>query len=98
LAESPQAQLDRIARGLDLPAGSAEFLDQSLRHNTFSPDEFDTATEEGRLAHRAYRALYELATDERRADVRFWEEWSEIRGALEAFAAGLGAEEVNGRA
>lgn len=94
LAEAPQAQLDRIARGLDLPAGSATFLDHSLRHNVFSRDEFDTESAAGLLARRAYLALYELATDERRADERFWENWGEIRSELET----LLAEEVDGRA
>ena len=66
----PRAQLERIARKLGLPAREAgvghfidEFLDATLRHTLFSPDDIDTSTETGRLVREAYVLLYELAED-----------------------------------
>lgn len=93
LASAPKGQLERLARKLDLTPGDGtrsyeierftdDFLDRALRHNVFSTDEFDTASEAGRLSHRAYLLLYELATDSRRPDEAFWAAWDEISDLL----------------
>jgi hypothetical protein len=98
LAEMPQAQLERIAAGLALPAqagpNSAEierfasgFLDGALRHNSFSNADFDAGTPEGRLARDAYLTLYDLASDRRRADAPFWADWKTIQESADALAA-----------
>ncbi|HEY2474944.1 MAG TPA: sulfotransferase [Candidatus Cybelea sp.] len=97
LALSPHDQLERIARGLALPVDlqeqsleierfATEFLDRTLRHNVFPVDEFDAASEEGRLAHRAYLALYDLATGRREGNANFWAQWSAIQERLPALA------------
>ena len=93
LMREPHAQLERIARSLGLPlhdAGAREmerfasdFLDERLRHTTFAIDDFDTATPAGRLTHRAYVMLYELAADRREPDAPFWAEWETLRQRLD---------------
>lgn len=90
----PRAQLERIARKLGLPVDdvstreierfAAEFLDERLRHTAFSPDDFDATTGAGRLTHRAYVMLYELASDRREPDARFWADWQELQQRLAA--------------
>jgi hypothetical protein len=91
----PRLQLERIAHKLGLHSldeacsreidrFAADFLDENLRHNVFSPHDFDTTTGEGRLARDAYLLLYELATD--RLDTEapsFWSDWMEIARDLE---------------
>lgn len=98
LTQAPRQQLDRIARGLALPAPDAQrsgeidrfatgFLDHSLRHSVHSLDDFETESEAGRLAQRAYLALYDLATDRRKADEAFWTSWEALQSRLESLAA-----------
>jgi hypothetical protein len=72
LMRDPRAQLARIAHGLGVPieVGSVEiagfvsgFLDASLRHSIFEPDDFDDGSPVARLTRDAYLRLYELAAD-----------------------------------
>lgn len=100
LAEAPQAELERLATGLALPAQDASsseierfatgFLDGTLRHSSFSNEEFDVQSEAGRLARDAYLLLYDLATDRRRADEPFWTDWEGIQHRLTALVAESG--------
>jgi hypothetical protein len=93
LMREPRAQLERIARKLGLlvdESGSreierfaAEFLDEGLRHAAFAVDAFN-AGGAGRLTHRAYVMLHELASDRREPDARFWVEWEELQRRLAA--------------
>jgi hypothetical protein len=89
----PRAQLERIAGALDLPLNSSnvaevdrfagEFLDETLRHSTFSPNEPDLSTTEGRLTHEAYARLYALAGELRPDAAEFWNAWESIERAFE---------------
>lgn len=72
LMRDPRAQLARIAERLGVPfeAGSVEidgfvsgFLDASLRHSVFEPDDFDDESAVAGLTRDAYLRLYELAAD-----------------------------------
>lgn len=84
----PRAQLERIARRLGLPAREAdvehfihEFLDATLRHTVFSPDEIDTSTETGRFVREAYVLLYELAEERLDPGPAFWSDWKRIQAS-----------------
>ncbi len=90
LMREPRPQLERIARALHLRAPdpreidrfAAEFLDKTLRHSVFEPDDLDAATDLGRRTQRAYRLLYDLATDRLAPDDdAFWRAWEEIESA-----------------
>ena len=69
----PAAQLQRIARGLELPvtaevqasvkAFGDEFLDPGLRHSRHGADDLDRDTRINDLTRTAYRWLYRLAID-----------------------------------
>src|SRR5882672_10960314 len=69
----PADQLQRIARGLDLPLSAEvqasvkafgdEFLDPSLRHSRHGADDLDRDGRVNDLTRTAYRWLYRLATD-----------------------------------
>jgi hypothetical protein len=72
MMKDPGAQLERIGHRLGVPfeAGSVEidgfvsgFLDASLRHSIFEPDDFDDGSPVARLTRDAYLRLYELAAD-----------------------------------
>lgn len=88
----PRAQLARIGDGLGVPfeAGSVEidafvsgFLDASLRHSVFEPDDFDDGNEVARLTRDAYLRLYGLAAD--RADgpgASLPADWAEFQARL----------------
>jgi O-antigen biosynthesis protein len=91
----PCGQLERIARTLQMrvPANSLEidrfvgdFLDASLRHTLFSPDDLDVSTDAGRLTRDAYVLLYELAADRRQADRAFWSAWERVRSSFDSAA------------
>ncbi len=95
LMREPRSQLERIARVLQLPEPdpceidrfTAEFLDESLRHSVFDPDDGDAATEPARLTQHAFRLLYDLATDRRAPDDHaFWSAWEEIERSFNAIA------------
>jgi hypothetical protein len=89
LMRDPRAQLQRIARVLNLPQArpgeidrfAAEFLDETLRHSVFSADDAEGATELGSLTQRAYRLLYDLASDNAAPDDAWWRSWEEIERA-----------------
>lgn len=95
LTEKPREQLERIAHRLDFACGSAassremerftdDFLDEGLRHNVASAEDFDTTSDLGRLTQDAYRLLHDLATDEREAGPAFWSAWETIAQRFEA--------------
>jgi hypothetical protein len=94
LMQAPRAQLERIARKLELLLDdaaareierfTADFLDERLRHSAFAVDDFDATTGAGRLTHRAYAMLHDLASDGREPDARFWTEWEELQRRLAA--------------
>jgi len=95
LMREPRAQLERIARALKLPAPdpgeierfAAEFLDETLRHSVFSPDELEAATDLERLTQKAYRLLYDLASDRLVPDDAWWRSWDEIEQLFSGAAA-----------
>ncbi|MBV8345088.1 MAG: glycosyl transferase family 1 [Candidatus Eremiobacteraeota bacterium] len=97
LMREPRPQLERIARRLDLPEPDpreidrfvAEFLDETLRHSVFAPDDDAGApTELGRLTQHAYRLLYDLAMDRYDpSDNSFWMAWEEIERAYGSSSA-----------
>jgi len=93
----PAGQLQRIARGLDLPltaevrasvkAFGEEFLDSRLRHSRHDPDDLERDERINHLTRTAYRWLYRFASDE----VRFpssaeWQEWQQVEQQLDALA------------
>lgn len=88
LMDHPVAQLQRIAKQLDLPAESAgpeqvktyaeRFLDPGLRHSRFDDDALDQSADLNPLVRDAYRLLRQLATAERTADEAFWQDWQRI--------------------
>jgi hypothetical protein len=94
LMQTPRAQLERIARTLGLPMDdvtareierfTGDFLDERLRHTAFAMDDVDATTGAGRLTHRAYSLLHDLASGRRDADARFWGEWEELQRRLAA--------------
>src|SRR5215470_78029 len=82
----PAAQLQRIARGLDLPltaevqasmkAFGDEFLDPSLRHSRHGADELERDPRVNDLTRAAYRCLHRLATDDVDPEsATLWQEW-----------------------
>jgi hypothetical protein len=89
LMREPRAQLERIARVLNLAAPdareidrfAAEFLDETLRHSVFSPDDPDAASELERVTRKAYRLLYDLASDRLTPDDAWWNAWEEMERA-----------------
>jgi hypothetical protein len=93
----PAGQLQRIARGLDLPltpevqasvkAFGAEFLDPSLRHSRHGADDLERDPRINDLTRTAYRWLYRLAVDETDpASAAIWPEWQQIEEQLAALA------------
>jgi hypothetical protein len=92
LMRDPRAQLARIGDGLGVPfeAGSVEvdgfvsgFLDPSLRHSVFEPDDFDDGSAVARLTRDTYLRLYELAAD--RVDgpgSSLLADWAELQARL----------------
>jgi hypothetical protein len=96
LMREPRPQLERITRVLQLPEPdqreidrfAADFLDEKLRHSVFEPDDADAATDLGRLTQRAYRLLYDVATDRFAPnDDAFWSAWEEIERRFNGVAA-----------
>lgn len=93
LMHEPREQLERIAWRLALPlddAGSreidrfaGEFLDENLRHSSFSPQDLDAGSDLERLTQAAYLSLYDLASDRRVPDDGFWATWRDFQKQLE---------------
>lgn len=100
LMQQPRPQLERIGRGLNLPAptGAAsreidrfasDFLDESLRHTHFSPDDFETTSDVARLTRDAYLSLYDLATDRFEPEAEsFWFAWERTEREFDALGVG----------
>lgn len=94
LARDPRAQLERIARRLDLPMDEAVareldrftrgFFDESLRHSVFPTTDFEANTDVARLTQTAYLLLHDLATDRQAGTERFWPAWKQVQRDLEA--------------
>ena len=93
----PAAQLQRVARGLELPltaevqasvqAFGAEFLDPSLRHSRHGADDLDRDARVNDLTRTAYRWLYRLATDDvDPAAAAIWQDWQQIEEQVDALA------------
>jgi hypothetical protein len=89
----PQAQLQRVAERLGLPAPDAgelrrferEFLDEALRHTTYDPHEALGDSPLALLTGDAYRQLFEAATDRRSPyNAAFWRDWEGRTGRLAA--------------
>jgi hypothetical protein len=91
LMRAPRDQLERIARGLDLPIRSAtaidgfvnEFLDAKLQHTIFALDDVDASTGAGRLTRDAYRLLDDVAAGDRTLDAGFWSAWADVKSSLD---------------
>jgi hypothetical protein len=89
----PREQLERIAVQLALPLNgvksreidrfAGEFLDENLRHSSFSTQDLDAENDVERLTNAAYLLLYDLASDRRVPDDGFWASWRDIQRQLE---------------
>ncbi len=87
LMQRPAAELARIAGVLAIGSSDAavsreidrfadEFLDESLRHTTFAPQDLGDATPASRVTRNAYAMLYDLATDRLAPNGdAFWNAW-----------------------
>jgi hypothetical protein len=95
----PRRQLERIARGLEIPlddtnkAGieqfASNFLDPNLRHSLFNESDFETDPNVPPLTREAYLWLRRLATDRIEKDSpRFWSAWESNRQAVQRLIAG----------
>lgn len=86
LMNDPRGQLERIAQRLELSAAhagevdrfAANFLDERLRHTTFSPDDLDASNDTARMTREVFVLLYELASDRRKPDTEFWRDWTRM--------------------
>lgn len=97
LMASPDAQLERLARGLkieltertqeSIKTFTTEFLLPGLRHSRFSIEELEASQEVDPLVRDAYRWLHRLAYDEIAPDTEaLWNDWHRIEQALAARA------------
>ena len=95
LVEEPVAELERVARGLDLPltdetrSGIDEFangfLNRRLQHTRFSMEDLEQATNINVLVRDAYRLLDALARDATdSASDSLWSDWADIDERLSA--------------
>jgi hypothetical protein len=93
----PAAQLQRVARSLDLTltaevqagvkAFGDEFLDPSLRHSRHGADDLERDRRVNDLTRTAYRWLYRLATDDvDAASAAIWQDWERIEAQVGALA------------
>ena len=91
---NPRQELERIARGLDIPLDDtgrvgiskfvSDFLDANLRHNFFNVSDFELNLELPPLTREAYLWLRQLATDRTATDSpQFWEAWERSRKAVQ---------------
>jgi hypothetical protein len=90
----PRKQLERIARGLEIPLNAAnqrgiedfagDFLDPDLRHSFFDEADFDLDPNLRPLTREAYLWLRQLATDRIGADSpRLWSAWERSRKSVQ---------------
>jgi hypothetical protein len=95
----PQRQLERIARGLNLPLDdtnkaarvqfASDFLDPNLRHSFFNQSDFDLSPDIPPLSREAYLWLRRLATDRIGTDSpAFWQAWESSRRSVRELIAG----------
>ena len=97
----PNGQLERLARGLELPITddtraaievfAREFLTPGLRHSRFTDADLVRDTSISPLVRDAYRWLHRLATDT--VDLHapaLWKDWERIEGAFATLAPILG--------
>jgi len=95
----PRRQLERIARGLEIPLDDTnkagieqfvgDFLDPNLRHSLFSESDFETDPNLPPLTREAYLWLRRLATDRLRTDSPlFWSAWESSRQAVQRLIPG----------
>jgi hypothetical protein len=94
----PYQELERIARGLDIPlddtgkAGigqfASNFLDANLRHSFFNVSDFELDLNLPPLTREAYLWLRWLATDRTATDSpQFWGAWERSRKAVQRLIA-----------
>jgi hypothetical protein len=94
----PRQELERIARGLDIPlddtgrAGieqfASNFLDANLRHSFFNASDFELDLNLPPLTREAYLWLRWLATERTTADSpQFWAAWERSRKAVRRLIA-----------
>jgi hypothetical protein len=99
LMADPRRQLERIARGLQIPCNEAttasiqqfasEFLDPNLRHSQFGEYDFDPSPSVRPHTREAYQWLRRLATDRMPTDSpQFWTALERSRQALEGLVTG----------
>ena len=92
LIRDPRAQLARIGHRLgiaceddsgEIDRFASGFLDASLRHSVFEPDDFDDGSEAARLTRDTYLRLYELAADRGEAQAPCLPaDWADLQAAL----------------
>jgi hypothetical protein len=96
---NPRRQLERIARGLNIPlndttkAGIEQFadgfLDPKLRHNYFDGSDFELDLNLPPLTREAYLWLHQLAEDRIAIDSpQFWSAWESSRQAVQRLIGG----------
>jgi hypothetical protein len=94
----PYQELERIARGLDIPLDdtskdrisefASDFLDANLRHNFFDASDFELNLGLPPLTREAYLWLRWLATERTTTDSpQFWEAWERSRKAVQRLIA-----------
>jgi hypothetical protein len=95
----PSHQLERIARGLNIPFDDTnkacieqfarDFLDPNLRHSYFKETDFDTNPKLRPLTREAYLWLRSMATDRIGTDSpKFWSAWKRSREAVQGLVGG----------
>jgi hypothetical protein len=95
----PRRQLERIARGLNIPLNDTSkagieqfarnFLDPNLRHSFFNVSDFEADLNLPPLTREAYLWLRQLATDRTGTDSpRFWSAWEASRKAVQRLISG----------
>jgi hypothetical protein len=98
----PRQELERIARGLDIPLNDlgrvgisqfvSDFLDANLRHSFFNVSDFELNLDLPPLTREAYLWLRRLATDRTATDSpQFWEAWERSRKAVGKLIASRGS-------
>jgi len=96
----PRHQLERIARGLNIPLTesskvgieqfTSEFLDPELRHSFFKETDFDTNPMLRPLSRESYLWLRRMAEDRIAPDsTDFWTAWERSRQTLQGLVAGI---------
>jgi hypothetical protein len=94
----PYQELERIARGLDIPLDdtgkarigqfASNFLDANLRHSFFNVSDFELDLNLPPLTREAYLWLRWLATDRTATDSpQFWGAWERSRKAVQRLIA-----------